>query len=85
MRRAKILNFEKETRLVSTLTSMATRPATLKDLMNDGWQSRSVKQELQENFLRALESNEDLYPGIIGYNDTVIPELNIAILSEASM
>lgn len=66
---------------MNTFTTTAVRPRTLKDLMDEGWQSKSVKQELRDNFLRALASNEDLYPGIIGYNDTVIPELNIALLS----
>lgn len=66
---------------MNTATSMATRPETLQDLINDGWQSRTVKQELYENFLKALASGDDLYPGIIGYSDTVIPELNIALLS----
>ena len=49
--------------------------------MASGWKSKSVKDELRSNFLRALSSGEALYPGIIGYEDTVIPELNIAILA----
>jgi magnesium chelatase subunit I len=36
---------------------------------------------MRENFLRSLESSEELYPGIIGYQDTVLPELNIALLA----
>ena len=70
---------------MNTETSTGTRPETLQDLVNSGWTSRSVKQELQHNFLQGLASNEDLYPGIIGYNDTVIPELNIALLSGHDM
>ena len=70
---------------MNTISSTETRPETLQDLINDGWQSKSVKQEIQDNFLRALASNEDLYPGIIGYNDTVIPELNISLLSGHDM
>lgn len=58
-----------------------TLPATLRDLIDDGWQSRPVKQEIQENFLAALAGGQTLYPGVIGYDDTVIPELNIALLS----
>ncbi len=49
--------------------------------MASGWKSKTVKDELRSNFLRALSSGEALYPGIIGYEDTVIPELNIAILA----
>jgi len=53
----------------------------LDQLVASGWKSKTVKDELRSNFLRALSSGEALYPGIIGYEDTVIPELNIAILA----
>ena len=56
-------------------------PTTLAQLLASGWRSRSVKDEIRENFLRALESSEELFPGIIGYQDTVLPELNIALLA----
>lgn len=57
------------------------RPATLADLRASGWQSKSVKQEIHDNFLQRLQAGTELYPGIIGYDDTVLPELNIAILA----
>ncbi|MCB0066522.1 MAG: sigma 54-interacting transcriptional regulator, partial [Caldilineaceae bacterium] len=41
-----------------------------------------MKQEIHDNFLRALAAGDQLYPGIIGFDDTVIPELNIAILAQ---
>jgi len=56
-------------------------PATLADLKASGWQSRTVKDEVRENFLRLLRDGEDLFPGIVGYDDTVIPEINIALLA----
>ncbi|MFN9987666.1 MAG: magnesium chelatase, partial [Pirellula sp.] len=56
-------------------------PNTLDQLVASGWKSKTVKDELRSNFLTALSSGESLYPGIIGYEDTVIPELNIAILA----
>ena len=56
-------------------------PATLQDLVNDGWKSKPVKDEIRDNFLQQLANNEELYPGIVGYRDTVLPELNISILS----
>lgn len=65
--------------------SSQTRPETLQDLLNDGWTSRSVKQEIHDNFIKALASGEPLYPGIVGYDETVIPELNIALLSGHDM
>lgn len=59
----------------------SSRPATLAQLRASGWQSRSVKEEIRANFIRQLQSGEELYPGIIGYENTVIPEINIALLS----
>jgi magnesium chelatase subunit I len=61
--------------------STDTRPTNLAELIESGWKSRNVKAEIRENFLSALSSGENLYPGIIGYDDTVIPELNIALLA----
>ena len=58
------------------------RPRNLAELRASGWQSKTVKQEIHDNFLRKLASGEELYPGIIGFDDTVIPELNIAILAQ---
>ncbi len=57
------------------------KPATLAQLRASGWVSKSVKQEIHDNFLAALSRGEELFPGIIGYEDTVIPELNIALLA----
>jgi len=61
------------------------RPTTLRELRESGWVSRPVKQELRENLLRALSHGEELFPGIIGYEDTVIPEINIAIIAGHDM
>jgi len=58
---------------------------TLSALRESGWQSKTVKQEIHDNFLRMLQAGEDLYPGIIGYDSTVLPELNIAILAQHDM
>lgn len=57
------------------------RPATLGELKNSGWKSRSVKEELRANLLKRIESNEQLFPGIIGFDGTVIPQIENAILS----
>ena len=43
--------------------------------------SRPVKQEIRDNLVRKLQAGETLFPGIIGYDDTVIPQLVNAILS----
>lgn len=60
-------------------------PPTLERLRSSGWRSRSVKAELRANLVSALEAERSgdtpLFPGIIGYDHTVIPELLHAILS----
>jgi magnesium chelatase subunit I len=63
-------------------TSITTKPSTLAELRDSGWTSKTVKQEIHDNFLAKLLAGEELYPGIVGYDDTVIPELNIAILAQ---
>ena len=60
-------------------------PVNLAELVESGWTSKSVKQEIHDNFLRRLQAGEELYPGIIGYDNTVVPELNIAMLAQHDM
>ena len=66
-------------------TSTMIRPTTLAELRSSGWRSKTVKQEIHDNFVAKLQAGEDLYPGIVGFDDTVIPELNIAILAQHDM
>jgi magnesium chelatase subunit I len=54
---------------------------TLGDLRRSGLRTRPVKQEIRDNLVRKLQAGETLFPGIIGYDDTVIPQLVNAILS----
>jgi magnesium chelatase subunit I len=61
------------------------RPNTLKDLKESGWRSKSVKRELRDNLLKALKRGDDLFPGVVGYDDTVIPEIVIAVLAGHDM
>ncbi|MEM1329732.1 MAG: magnesium chelatase [Planctomycetota bacterium] len=61
------------------------RPTTLAELRASGWKSRSVKDELRANLTRALASGESLFPGIVGYDDTVIPEIVNAVLAGHDM
>ncbi len=63
----------------------STRPATLKDLRESGWVSKTVKQELRDNFVCALAHGQELFPGIIGYDDTVIPDVSNAIIARHDM
>src|SRR6059036_2824425 len=54
---------------------------TLGDLRRSGYRSRPVKQEIRDNLVCKLQSDEALFPGIIGYDETVIPQLVNAVLS----
>jgi magnesium chelatase subunit I len=65
--------------------SHALLPTTLEQLLASGWKSRSVKDEVRENFLRMLQAGEELFPGIVGYDDTVIPEISISLLAGHDM
>ncbi|HEY0055919.1 MAG TPA: sigma 54-interacting transcriptional regulator [Pedobacter sp.] len=55
---------------------------TLAELKRSGYISRSIKQELRENLIKQLKNKEAGFEGIIGYEDTVIPDLQTAILSQ---
>jgi magnesium chelatase subunit I len=54
---------------------------TLGELKRSGYRSVSVKAELRANLVRKLAQHEALFPGIIGYDDTVVPQIANAILS----
>ena len=60
---------------------MAATIATLGELRQARLHKRSVKQEIRDNLMRKLQAGDALFPGIIGYDDTVIPQLVNAILS----
>ncbi len=64
---------------------MSPLPQNLAQLRDSGWVSRTVKQEIHDNFLRELASGAELFPGVVGYDDTVIPEINIALLAGHDM
>ena len=57
------------------------RPTTIGALRQQGYRSRSVKQEMRENLIARLRSGERTFPGIIGFDDTVIPQIVNAILA----
>lgn len=57
------------------------RPTTVGALKASGYQSRPVKDELRANLIRKLRSGEILFPGIQGYEDTVVPQLVNAVLA----
>ncbi len=65
---------------------MPTLPQTLGDLRQSPWaepplRGRTVRDELRSNLLRMLEQGEPLFPGIVGYEDTILPQLTNALLA----
>src|SRR2546425_10926178 len=63
-----------------------TKATTLRELHQTEWASaarirRTVKDEMRENLICLLENGSPLFPGILGYEDTVIPQLVNAVLS----
>jgi len=54
---------------------------TLGELKAAGYHSKSIKQELRDNLIEKLRAKESVFPGIWGYEDTVIPDVERAILS----
>jgi len=61
---------------------MQDRPQTLGQLKQSGYQPLGVKQEMRRNLIRILQHGETLFPEIIGYDDTVLPQIQNSILSQ---
>ncbi len=58
-----------------------TRPRTVAELRASGYRPRSVKQELRDNLIDHLRRGAPLFPGIVGYDESVVPQIENAILS----
>jgi magnesium chelatase subunit I len=58
-----------------------SRPSTLRELKASGYRPRTVKEELRANLIARLRSREPLFPGIVGYEHTVEPQIVNALLS----
>ena len=60
---------------------MTMRPATIGALRESGYRPRTVKEEMRGNLIASLSQGKSLFPGIVGYEATVIPQIENAILS----
>src|SRR4051812_20262694 len=60
---------------------MVDKIKTLGDLKKSGYRSRSIKDEIRENLIKKIKSKQDPFPGILGYEDSVIPDTERALLS----
>src|SRR5260370_27151692 len=61
--------------------TIMTRPRTIGELRESGYKVLSVKEEMRKNLIQKIRNEEELFPGIIGYEETVIPQVENAILS----
>jgi len=55
---------------------------TIRELKEAGWQSKSIKEEIRQNLIKKLQSGDETFSGIVGYEDTVIPDVERALLSK---
>src|SRR5215216_6998483 len=60
---------------------MAARPTTVGELKASGYRPRSVKEEMRDNLIRKIAAGEEIFPGIVGYEETVLPQIENAVLS----
>src|SRR4051794_33540289 len=56
-------------------------PRSIRELRSIGWRSRTVKEELRANLLNRLGEGKPVFPGVIGYEDSVLPAVENAILA----
>jgi len=68
-------------RTVQKVTAPAPAPTTVGALRPSGYESRHVKAEIRGNLVAALRDGRDPFPGIVGFDDTVRPDLEAALLA----
>src|SRR5437879_219136 len=57
------------------------KPRTIGELRQSEYQVVSVKEEMRRNLARLIRAGEELFPGIVGYEETVVPQLENAVMS----
>src|SRR2546430_6886414 len=58
-----------------------SKPRTIGELRASGYQTKTVKQELRDNLIARLKNGTGLFPGIVGYEESVLPQIENALLS----
>src|SRR5687767_1657726 len=64
-----------------TNNNMKNFPTTLGELKKSGYISKDIKQEIRDNLIKKISRKEMTFPGILGYEDSVIPDTERALLS----
>ncbi|HTC81161.1 MAG TPA: magnesium chelatase, partial [Acidimicrobiia bacterium] len=60
---------------------MADHPQTIAELRQSGWESRPVKEEVRANAMARMAAGEPVVTGLLGYDETVLPQLENALLA----
>ena len=67
------------------MTATSPKPRTLAELKRSGYRPLGIREEMRKNLIAALERRTPLFPGMIGYDDSVIPQIENAILAGHDM
>src|SRR3954452_20207711 len=67
------------------MTSPAPAPTTIGELRESGHEQKSVKAELRDNLLTRMRADGDRFPGIVGFDDTVLPQVERALLARPAI
>ena len=62
-----------------------TKAKTLGELKRQSYRVRSVKDELRANLITKLRAGERIFPGIVGYDETVVPQITNAVLARHNL
>ncbi len=68
-------------KVAASSMTITTQPRTIGELRASEYKVLSVKEEMRKNLIQKIRAGEDLFPGIVGYEETVIPQIENAILS----
>jgi len=64
------------------MSIMSNSVKTIGDLKESGWESVSVKEEIRRNLIKKMQQSDDLFPGVLGYENSVIPQIQHALLGK---
>ena len=64
---------------------MSSKAKTLGELRESGYETRSIKDEMRANLIEKLRNNEKLFEGILGYDETVVPQIVNAVLAKHNL
>lgn len=74
--------FTSHNTIQNPILQMSNSIKTLGELKKSGWESVSVKEEIRKNLISKMQKSEDLFPGVLGYDHSVIPQIQHALLGK---